>query len=159
MKITLYILGSIVLALTALYVVSFLYLSLDSKRARETGLVGGKLRECPGTPNCVSSESPDIRFRIDPFAYRGSPTEAWGQIHEAIKESGGNVEWRTDSYLWATFRTRLWHFVDDLELRPDTANRLIHVRSASRVGKGDFGANRKRIEQIRRFFSKHQDHG
>jgi len=42
-------------------------------------------------------------------------------------------------------------FVDDVEFFfPDTA--VIHMRSASRVGYSDFGANRKRLEKIRQRF-------
>jgi len=31
----------------------------------------------------------------------------------------------------------------------DASERVIHLRSASRVGRSDLGANRKRIESIR----------
>jgi len=51
-------------------------------------------------------------------------------------------------YIAATFTSRLFGFVDDLEIRIDTDAGLIHFRSASRVGRGDFSANRKRVELI-----------
>jgi uncharacterized protein (DUF1499 family) len=40
-------------------------------------------------------------------------------------------------------------FVDDVEFWYDPTARVIQVRSASRVGKGDMGVNRKRIESVR----------
>jgi uncharacterized protein (DUF1499 family) len=40
-------------------------------------------------------------------------------------------------------------FVDDVEFWYDPAARVIQVRSASRVGEGDLGVNRKRIEALR----------
>jgi uncharacterized protein (DUF1499 family) len=54
---------------------------------------------------------------------------------------------RNESYLHATFASPLFGFVDDLEAR--RKGEIIHVRSASRVGHSDFGANRRRIERIR----------
>lgn len=39
-------------------------------------------------------------------------------------------------------------FIDDVEFYVDDAQHLIHYRSASRLGRKDFGANGKRMEQI-----------
>ncbi len=50
-------------------------------------------------------------------------------------------------YLRVEFRTTL--FVDDGEFLLDGQQRLIHVRSASRLGYSDFGKNRSRLEEIR----------
>ena len=44
-------------------------------------------------------------------------------------------------------------FVDDVEFRHDSAGQVIHVRSASRLGRRDFGVNRERIEAIRDRFT------
>ena len=46
----------------------------------------------------------------------------------------------------------MFRFVDDLECRLDAENRVIHVRSASRVGYSDLGVNRKRVERLRARF-------
>ncbi|GAB2902908.1 hypothetical protein GCM10027046_35250 [Uliginosibacterium flavum] len=40
-------------------------------------------------------------------------------------------------------------FVDDLELWFDPAKQVVQVRSASRVGRKDFGINRQRVESLR----------
>ena len=58
------------------------------------------------------------------------------------------VEERAD-YLYAEFASRLLGFVDDVEFYFPPNERIIHVRSASRLGHSDFGVNRKRIEDIR----------
>ena len=55
----------------------------------------------------------------------------------------------TDTYLRAESRSRLWKFVDDLELSLSPADGWIQVRSASRVGYSDFGVNRRRVEALR----------
>ena len=60
---------------------------------------------------------------------------------------------RDERYLWATFSSRVFRFVDDLELRMDAPARAIHVRSSSRIGRTDFGANRKRVETLRAGFA------
>jgi uncharacterized protein (DUF1499 family) len=49
-----------------------------------------------------------------------------------------------------TFSTAVFHYVDDVEVRFDKENNLIHLRSASRIGRSDFGVNRKRIERIKK---------
>ena len=69
---------------------------------------------------------------------------------------GGKIVLKDVFYLWAAFNTRTFCFVDDLELRIDKENGVIHVRSSSRVGYSDKGANRRRIEDIRFRLSKSQ---
>ena len=54
------------------------------------------------------------------------------------------------NYLYAEYRTRLMRYVDDLELYYDERQGLVHVRSASRLGRRDFGVNRQRVEALRR---------
>ncbi len=54
----------------------------------------------------------------------------------------------SDDYLHAEERSRLFRFVDDLELLAAPDGELI-VRSASRVGRSDLGVNRRRVERLR----------
>jgi uncharacterized protein (DUF1499 family) len=148
LKIAIYLIAAAV----ALCLGLFIYLSIDSRKARETGLLNGKLRPCPGTPNCVVSEDGGKDSYIEPLAFSGEPGAAWEHAKEALTGLGGRIEKDTGDYLWATFRSRIWRFVDDTELRLDAAGKAIHVRSASRVGKGDLGVNRKRVERLRNLF-------
>ncbi|MDE0896022.1 MAG: DUF1499 domain-containing protein, partial [Planctomycetota bacterium] len=69
----------------------------------------------------------------------------------ALLESQPRVDLVTveEEYAHAVFRTPLLRFRDDLELLLDSANSVIQVRSASRVGHSDMGANRRRIENLR----------
>ncbi len=143
-------------ALAAFYLGSFTYMSISSRKVRQNGLVNGLLRFCPGTPNCVVSENSDKESYIEPFAYSGNPASAWERARIGIIDLGGRIENDTGGYLWSTFRSRFWHFVDDLELRMDFKHMVIHVRSASRVGKGDLGVNRKRVEELRSLFNRPQ---
>jgi uncharacterized protein (DUF1499 family) len=59
-----------------------------------------------------------------------------------------------DGYLHARYETPLMRYIDDVELRLDANHQVIHIRSASRVGQSDLGANRKRVARIRAAFAK-----
>ena len=65
----------------------------------------------------------------------------------------GVIQAEKDNYFAATFASQVFGFVDDLEIRIDTDQKLIHLRSASRVGHGDGGANRKRVERLKSLFN------
>jgi uncharacterized protein (DUF1499 family) len=54
--------------------------------------------------------------------------------------------------LRAECRSRVFRFVDDVEIRFDDAAKLIHFRSAARLGRRDFGVNRDRMDQVRKHF-------
>jgi uncharacterized protein (DUF1499 family) len=54
-----------------------------------------------------------------------------------------------DAYLHYEFTSLLLRFVDDVEFLFDDETKTIHFRSASRTGYGDFGVNRRRMEDIR----------
>ncbi len=47
------------------------------------------------------------------------------------------------------FKSRVFQFIDDLELFLDPLNGIISIRSAARTGYWDFGVNRRRVEQLR----------
>jgi uncharacterized protein (DUF1499 family) len=112
--------------------------------ATARGIEDGRLRPCPGSPNCVSSEAPDRD--LEPFAPAGE--DGWERLRIGIVTQGGIIEAEDTGYLHATFRSRVFGFVDDLECRMDDG--LIHVRSASRTGWWDLGANRRRVERLRK---------
>ena len=53
------------------------------------------------------------------------------------------------NYIQTEMRTALMGYVDDVEFFLDEASQTIQFRSASRIGYGDMGMNRKRMEEIR----------
>ena len=72
------------------------------------------------------------------------------KIKAIVEGMDGATVIRSDpGYLYAQFTTRLMKYVDDVEFWFDPASQVVQVRSASRVGRGDFGVNRKRIEAVR----------
>ena len=108
------------------------------------------LRPCPRTRNCVSSDATDEIHRVDPFELLVSASEAWAATERAVLAlPRTRIVARTATSLRAECRSRIFRFVDDLdiELRSDAG--IIAVRSASRVGRGDLGVNRRRVEALR----------
>jgi len=122
----------------------------------DIGLIDGRLAPCGGKPNCVVSQGGDERHHIDPIAYEGKKTAAVETIQQVVQGMAGtHIVTQTDHYLHVEFRSKMMGFVDDVEFHfPDTG--IIHMRSASRVGYTDFGANRKRLEKIRQLFKNRQ---
>ncbi|NTW70283.1 MAG: DUF1499 domain-containing protein [Chlorobiaceae bacterium] len=115
-------------------------------------LVNGKLRPCPPTPNCVSSESSDLIHRIEPLPFTGSPEEAMARLKKLIIEKGGTVQHEEQGYIWSTFTVPVFGFIDDVEFRLSPQEAVIHVRSSSRLGISDLGVNRGRVEELRKAY-------
>ncbi|HUL28880.1 MAG TPA: DUF1499 domain-containing protein [Thermodesulfobacteriota bacterium] len=143
----------------ALMVVSVLFLTVLSCASNppKVQLVDGRLRACPKSPNCVSSESDVASSRVEPLTFKGSPEKAWSDLKETIREMGGKIQEEHDGYLWVTFTSRWFRFVDDMEFKMVSSEGLIHVRSASRKGYSDLRVNRKRVEKIRILFYRKDD--
>ena len=114
------------------------------------GVVVGRLAPCPETPNCVSSQTEDATQLVEPFKLTGDPAAALGKLKAALARLGGTTVVKEETnYLHAVASTPFFRFRDDLELLIDPTNGVIHVRSASRIGRSDLGANRKRVERLR----------
>ena len=100
--------------------------------------------------NAVSSQATTDTHRIDPLRIRGEPKAAFARLRERVGQTPGvRIVEATDTYLRAECETRVLRFVDDLELLLDAPAGVVHVRSASRLGRKDFGVNRARIESLR----------
>ncbi|MFB2921113.1 DUF1499 domain-containing protein [Aerosakkonema funiforme] len=120
------------------------------KRPTNLGVQVGKLAPCPSSPNCVSSQSQDDGHKIEPITYNSTPAEAMAQLKKVIEsEKRTKIITETPNYLYVEFTSRLMGFVDDVEFYLDEGQKVIHVRSASRLGESDLGVNRNRIETIR----------
>ena len=118
------------------------------RRPTNLGVKDGRLAPCKPSPNCVSSQadSTDREHYIAPLAFRGSMQALRRAVESMARASVISAE---RNYLYAEFRTRLMRYVDDVELYYDEKQGLVHVRSASRLGRRDFGVNRIRVEALR----------
>jgi len=118
------------------------------------GLINNALKPCPGSPNCVSSMAEDTSHYIEPFQYEGTAKDAKKKLISIIESTKRAQVITTESnYIHAEFTSLIFRFVDDVEFYFDDQAPIIHARSASRVGYSDFGANRKRVENIRQQFN------
>ncbi len=118
-----------------------------------TGLNQGSLLPCPDSPNCVCSQTPDAGHQIEPISFSGDPTAALERMKQVIlAESRTRIVAESPGYLHSVFTSLLFRFQDDVEILVDAPAHVLHVRSASRVGHSDLGANRKRVERLRKQF-------
>lgn len=133
-------------------ILSSILTACAGERPNNLGAKGGLLAACPASPNCVASQAVDEKHRIQPLAFSDDPDAAFTRLKRVLGRRGDAtiVEERPD-YLRVELRTRL--FVDDGEFLLDRAQRVIHLRSASRLGYSDLGKNRSRMEELRREFS------
>lgn len=121
------------------------------------GVREGKLRPPKRTPNSVSSqaklypEAPQKDYAaIAPFPVRGDPPRAIDRLREIMAAMpGAKIVDSRPGYLYAQFTSPGLRFVDDTEFWFNPNENVIHVRSASRLGRRDFNVNRKRVEAIR----------
>ncbi len=166
---------SLIVVVFTLITLYFFVLGYLSKKGSPIGLIDARLAPCVQKPNCVCSEYADDQshFVLPIELSWGLPNSSaavesvlehtQGDIMRIAKEAvitlGGQLqiddkrEEGYSSYLAATFQSALFGFVDDVELRFDSKYNLLHLRSASRVGHSDFGANRKRIEKLKQLIA------
>ena len=114
-----------------------------------------KFSPCPDSPNCVSTQSTDKARLIEPLHYAGSLADARQKLIDILENTKRVrlLKVETD-YIHAEFRSIIFHFIDDVELYFPPDQSIIHVKSASRKGYFDFGANRRRVERLRAAFEK-----
>jgi uncharacterized protein (DUF1499 family) len=90
---------------------------------------------------------------MEPIPYNGSPAQVRQRLLEVLRRyPRTRIVRQEPDYLKAECRSRIFGFVDDVELVFDDEARLIHFRSASRLGYGDHGVNRNRMKEIRAAF-------
>jgi uncharacterized protein (DUF1499 family) len=121
----------------------------DWRRPTNLGAKDGRLAPCRRTPNCVCSQA-DPSDREHYIAPLKASIEQVRKAVEALPRT--RIVVARPNYLYAEFRSRLLGFVDDVEFFFDGA--AVQVRSASRLGRRDFGVNRARIEELRRMVTK-----
>lgn len=149
------LIGFIVLVIATLVAARFG--AFSGSNPDNLGVRGGKLKPPSRTENSVTSQAelwPDAPQNayasIAPLPMKGDAKQTIAKLAQIVEGlPGAKVVERRDDYLYAQFTTALMRFVDDVEFWVDPAAGVVQVRSASRVGRKDFGVNRARIEQIR----------
>jgi len=129
--------------------------SCSGTRPDNLGIKDGRLASCPSSPNCVSSDAPDSAHSIAPFQLSVPAGDAWRVLRTTLENAPRTkIVTASEDYLHAECSSAVFGFVDDLELHLRPPQNIIAVRSASRLGYGDFGVNRKRVEALRQQLQK-----
>jgi uncharacterized protein (DUF1499 family) len=138
------IMTSVLLAILIIGGGRFIYMGSESKNMRpKLGIFDERLTACPDKPNCVSSFEDGDHF-IAAIDTKLGLDEVKSKI---LTMENTKLISQKENYLHFTFASSLFKFVDDLEILKDGDK--LHIRSASRVGYSDLGANRKRVEKLR----------
>ena len=124
----------------------------------DLGVVDGRLQPPSPTPNSVSSQThlhpghPQAAYAaVEPLPLKAAGTAESLRVLVGVLQAmpGVTVVEQKDNYVRAQAQTRWLKFIDDLEFWIDPQDARIEVRSASRMGRKDFGVNRQRLEAIR----------
>ena len=154
----------IILFVLAVVVVALLVLVagqiglLRGKAPTDLGIKEGKLKRPSRTPNSVTSQAdlwPDHPQKaysaIAPFKASGDGSAEMKKITQALQAMPRTtIIQQEPGYIFAQSTTAALKFTDDIEFALDANKGIIDVRSASRLGRKDFGVNRARVEAVRR---------
>jgi uncharacterized protein (DUF1499 family) len=145
----------VIIGAFVLFVFLSLLLAKRSTPARDQlslGLVesGDRLHSCPDTPNCVSTFESRDSHHVDPIPVNADRSKAISAARLALEAlPRTEILTEAENYIHAESRSALFRFIDDVEVFYPAEGGMLHFRSASRVGKGDLGANRKRYLAFR----------
>jgi uncharacterized protein (DUF1499 family) len=108
-----------------------------------------QLADCGRRPNCVSSHASSPRRREGPWRLAAEPAAVWEAARRLVAAlPRTRIVDSADFYLRAEARSRVFRFVDDLELLLDPESGTLAARSAARLGYSDRGVNRRRVRGL-----------
>ena len=122
-------------------------MNIENTTRKDLGVKNKQLAVLSKKPNCVSSQTDSPAKKVREISYTLSLKEQMAKVVDTLSAMPGtHIKQRSDNYLYAVFTTKLMRFKDDVEIYLDDDAKLIHFRSASRVGYSDLGVNRKRYD-------------
>tara|TARA_R110000868_G_scaffold190862_1_gene434922 strand:+ start:221645 stop:222076 length:432 start_codon:yes stop_codon:yes gene_type:complete len=102
---------------------------------------------CPSSPNCVSTLTTQANKQVIPYTLIDDKT-GWNKLIETIQSLPRTHIVKSDANnLHAEFTSKIFRFTDDVVMRKTGGT--IDIRSSSRIGYSDLGANHTRIEYLR----------
>lgn len=114
-------------------------LHLEGPVPEDLGVHGGSLSPCAAPAHCARADWPIA-----------DPEAALSALVPILETTEGvRIVEREDRYLHATATSRLFGFVDDLELYAQPASGVLQARSSSRLGDSDLGVNGRRLAALR----------
>ena len=148
----------VVLVLVVLVLLAVQFGLFSGKPPTNIGVNNERLKPPSKTRNSVSSqaqlhpEHEQLQYAsIEPLPFKNGNVANSMQILMATLKSmpGVTIIDAKPDYIYAQSTTKVLKFVDDVEFWANPNKGVIEVRSASRLGREDFGVNRERIEAIR----------
>lgn len=123
----------------------------------DLGVRDGRLKPPSLSNNSVSSQAllypahPMVAAAsVEPLPFHTDAAATMSHLQSVVAAlPGARIVKSESDYLYAQVTTPLMRFVDDVEFWLDPADKVVHVRSASRIGEEDLGVNRARVEAIR----------
>lgn len=156
MKILKWLLVVLVLGVVVFFVLRWV-VGRASPMPDNLGVENGRLAACPESPNCVSSYETDAEHGMEAMVYEGETAVSQAKLLAIIQAMPNSTLITNEpGYIHAEFRSPTMKFVDDVEFYFDEEAGLIQFRSAARLGYGDGGVNRRRMEAIQAAFEADQ---
>jgi uncharacterized protein (DUF1499 family) len=122
---------------------------------KNLGVNNGKLVKMPNKPNAVSSQTDEKDKKVEALEFKGNLKDSKENIIKAIENYGdAKIIKNENDYIYAVFTTGKMKYHDDVEFYFDDREKLIHFRSASRIGYSDMGLNRERYNKLRDVYYK-----
>jgi len=119
-------------------VISLALFQLVGPVPAELGVHGGQLAACPSPAHCARAN-----WSVS------DPAAALQSLSAVVQRTPRTtVVEQGDGYLHATVSSRIFGFVDDLELYADRAGGVLQARSVSRLGDSDLGVNSQRLAAL-----------
>ena len=119
------------------------------------GATNGSLARLPRTPNAVSSQTSDIRKKVDPFPFNQNLTESKNSLKIIVQAfEGMNILSEGKNYIHVLSTSKTMRFHDDIEFFFDERSKVVHFRSVSRIGYSDMNINKKRYKRLRKEYMK-----
>jgi len=119
------------------------------------GETNGSLASLPRTPNAISSQTADIRKKVEPFPFKKNLTESKNSIKIILEDFEGlTIVHEAKNYIHALSTSKTMRFHDDIEFFFDERSKVVHFRSASRIGYSDMNVNRNRYERLKESYMK-----
>ena len=139
----------------AIGVIVIYMLVKNNSTPNNLGMNNGMLSKMPNKPNGVSSQTDEKDKKVEALEFKENLKTSKDHIIKSI-ESYGNAKIvkNEKNYIYAVFTTGKMKYHDDVEFYFDESKKLIHFRSASRVGYSDMGLNRERYNKLREVYYK-----
>lgn len=135
---------------------------LSGKQPADLGVVNQRLKQPSLTRNSVSSQAQlypehvQVKYAsIEPLSLINKDAALSMQALTGILKAmpGVTIVENKPDYIYVQAQSKVLKFVDDVEFWVNPTQGVIDVRSASRLGREDFGVNRKRVDEIRSKYS------